>query len=224
MQDCSSLPKSLKTNYVLTAFVLVCGSLCLFDRSGEPMKRTWVSTNLGVFLCINCAGVHRSLGTHLSVILSLELDDWTDTHVMEHILHVGNKMANECWLSTNVGLRKVPVAEIRNSPPQMKEYILAKYTGHNYVYSPVRNYNPGRNSPPSPLHPHQHLHIGVVEPLEFQKGSFVSSLLVVSTFQSQAQMATKFRLPLLLSLKYLPPISPAHQSTGWTTTIQKQDV
>lgn len=35
------------------------------DMPGEPMKRVWISTNLGVFLCIHCAGVHRSLGTHL---------------------------------------------------------------------------------------------------------------------------------------------------------------
>jgi hypothetical protein len=25
--------------------------------TGESMTRTWVSTNLGVFLCINCAGI-----------------------------------------------------------------------------------------------------------------------------------------------------------------------
>lgn len=27
---------------------------------------TWASKNLGVFLCMNCAGVHRSMGTHIS--------------------------------------------------------------------------------------------------------------------------------------------------------------
>lgn len=101
------------------------------------MKRTWVSTNLGVFLCINCAGVHRSLGTHLSVILSLELDEWTDPNVIEHVLHIGNKTANECWLATNSSLRKVQVTEIRSSPPLMKEYILAKYTGKDYIQDKV---------------------------------------------------------------------------------------
>ena len=36
----------------------------------------WVSLNLGVVVCIHCSGIHRKLGTHLSRIKSLELDDW----------------------------------------------------------------------------------------------------------------------------------------------------
>ena len=37
----------------------------------------WASWNLGIFLCIRCAGIHRNLGTHLSRVRSLELDDWS---------------------------------------------------------------------------------------------------------------------------------------------------
>eukprot|EP01127_Copromyxa_protea_P011911 TRINITY_DN3053_c0_g1_i1.p1 TRINITY_DN3053_c0_g1~~TRINITY_DN3053_c0_g1_i1.p1 ORF type:complete len:276 (-),score=36.84 TRINITY_DN3053_c0_g1_i1:24-851(-) len=107
----------------------VCADCCC---SGEPMKRIWISTNLGVFLCINCAGVHRSLGTHLSAILSLELDDWNDPNVIEHVLHIGNKMANACWLSSNGSLHRIPISETRASPQHMRDYILAKYTGKEY--------------------------------------------------------------------------------------------
>jgi Arf-GAP/GTPase/ANK repeat/PH domain-containing protein 1/3 len=46
---------------------------CADCNSPNPQ---WVSLNLGAVVCINCSGIHRKLGTHLSRIKSLELDDW----------------------------------------------------------------------------------------------------------------------------------------------------
>ena len=42
---------------------------------GAPRPR-WASISIGVFICSNCAGAHRSLGTHASVVKSLDLDNW----------------------------------------------------------------------------------------------------------------------------------------------------
>jgi Arf-GAP/GTPase/ANK repeat/PH domain-containing protein 1/3 len=36
----------------------------------------WASANLGILVCIECSGIHRNLGTHISKVRSLELDDW----------------------------------------------------------------------------------------------------------------------------------------------------
>ena len=36
----------------------------------------WASLNLGSLICIECSGIHRNLGTHISKVRSLELDDW----------------------------------------------------------------------------------------------------------------------------------------------------
>merc|ERR1719456_1442094 len=40
------------------------------DRCAEcgVKDNTWSSVNLGVFLCVRCADVHRALGTHISKV------------------------------------------------------------------------------------------------------------------------------------------------------------
>lgn len=37
----------------------------------------WAAINIGIFLCIDCAGIHRRLGTTISRIKSIKLDQWT---------------------------------------------------------------------------------------------------------------------------------------------------
>ena len=41
----------------------------------------WISVNLGAFLCPECAGCHRNLGTHISRVRSIKLDNWEDDQV-----------------------------------------------------------------------------------------------------------------------------------------------
>lgn len=47
---------------------------------GAPDPR-WASTNLGTFICIRCSGIHRSLGTHVSKVRSIDLDDWSNDQI-----------------------------------------------------------------------------------------------------------------------------------------------
>lgn len=56
----------------------------------------WSSVNLGILLCIRCAGCHRSLGTHISTVKSLTLDAWNDTQI-QTLGSIGNKSAREAW-------------------------------------------------------------------------------------------------------------------------------
>ncbi|KAL1503935.1 hypothetical protein AB1Y20_012396 [Prymnesium parvum] len=64
---------------------------------GAPSP-TWASINLGITLCLACAGVHRQLGVHLSKVRSLELDtkEWTPP-VLGLMARLGNSRANAIW-------------------------------------------------------------------------------------------------------------------------------
>jgi hypothetical protein len=44
-------------------------------------------------------GVHRELGAHISNIVCLELDGFENEDLIEHILRIGNKVANQNWLA-----------------------------------------------------------------------------------------------------------------------------
>ena len=40
-----------------------------------PADATWLSTNFGVIICIECSGIHREMGVHITKIQSLTLDN-----------------------------------------------------------------------------------------------------------------------------------------------------
>ena len=62
----------------------VLGSVCVTAILGPR----WASWNLGVFVCIRCAGIHRNLGVHISRVKSVNLDSWTPEQIeVEYVSH-----------------------------------------------------------------------------------------------------------------------------------------
>ncbi|XP_068203406.1 stromal membrane-associated protein 1 isoform X2 [Palaemon carinicauda] len=87
----------------------------------------WASWNLGIFLCIRCAGIHRNLGVHISRVKSVNLDTWTPQQVA-CIQQMGNSRA-----------RAVYEANLPDSfrRPQMdsalEQFVRAKYEAKKYI-------------------------------------------------------------------------------------------
>ncbi|XP_034400640.1 stromal membrane-associated protein 2 isoform X2 [Cyclopterus lumpus] len=56
----------------------------------------WASWNLGIFVCIRCAGIHRNLGVHISKVKSVNLDQWTQEQV-QCVQEMGNAKAKRLY-------------------------------------------------------------------------------------------------------------------------------
>ncbi|XP_073689938.1 stromal membrane-associated protein 1 isoform X2 [Garra rufa] len=62
----------------------------------EAKGPRWASWNLGVFICIRCAGIHRNLGVHISRVKSVNLDQWTPEQI-QSVQSMGNTKARQLY-------------------------------------------------------------------------------------------------------------------------------
>merc|ERR1712012_207399 len=62
----------------------------------DSLNPDWASLNLGVLVCIECSGIHRNLGSHISRVRSLDLDEWPPGHIAV-MTGLGNYIANTIW-------------------------------------------------------------------------------------------------------------------------------
>eukprot|EP00816_Leptocylindrus_hargravesii_P010283 CAMPEP_0196822700 /NCGR_PEP_ID=MMETSP1362-20130617/84430_1 /TAXON_ID=163516 /ORGANISM="Leptocylindrus danicus, Strain CCMP1856" /LENGTH=490 /DNA_ID=CAMNT_0042202323 /DNA_START=167 /DNA_END=1639 /DNA_ORIENTATION=- len=98
----------------------------------------WLSLNLGVILCIECGGVHRSLGTHVSKVRSLNLDILSDAEY-RLMFALGNEIVNrvmEAGIAEDFVRQAKVVVEKPGPSETMKnkeKYIRAKYIDRAFV-------------------------------------------------------------------------------------------
>ena len=101
--------------------------ICIFFSDPD-----WASINLGVLMCIECSGVHRKLGSHISRVRSLDLDEWPPGHLAV-MASLGNETANSIWefgLNQHRGYRK---PEPHSSQEEKERFILAKYNSREFL-------------------------------------------------------------------------------------------
>ncbi|KAG2432053.1 hypothetical protein HYH02_013123 [Chlamydomonas schloesseri] len=95
---------------------------------------TWASVNLGVFVCLTCSGIHRSLGVHISQVRSCNLDTWLPKQV-EFCRIMGNVKGNKYWEARlPKDFRRPPSG---NPNPELAAFIRAKYVDRAYAATDV---------------------------------------------------------------------------------------
>uniref|UniRef100_A0AAR2KSX0 Arf-GAP with coiled-coil, ANK repeat and PH domain-containing protein n=1 Tax=Pygocentrus nattereri TaxID=42514 RepID=A0AAR2KSX0_PYGNA len=116
-----SREKTLKGESALQRVMTIPGNGTCCD-CGQPDPK-WASINLGITLCIQCSGIHRSLGVHFSKVRSLTLDTWEP-----ELLKVRGERTFNCSAKR---LRLFLCCR-----QEVESYIKAKYVDRRFVRRP----------------------------------------------------------------------------------------
>ncbi|CAK7268738.1 Protein gts1 [Sporothrix epigloea] len=98
----------------------------------QTRNPAWASWNLGIFLCMRCAAIHRKLGTHVSKVKSLSMDGWSAEQVV-NMRKVGNTASNKVY---NPAGQKSPVPiDADEADAAMERFIRQKYVNKAFSES-----------------------------------------------------------------------------------------
>ncbi|KAF8584944.1 ArfGap-domain-containing protein [Ramaria rubella] len=149
--------------------------LCADCKRNDPR---WASWNLGVFLCIRCSGIHRSMGTHISKVKSVDLDIWTPEQ-MDSIQVWGNARANLYW-EAHLKPGHIPAEH------KMESFIRSKYESRRWalegpppkdpsVLENAREHSSKTAPPPLPPQSPSHTQAAAPQPAQRQSHTLLSA-------------------------------------------------
>ncbi|XP_078496505.1 arf-GAP with coiled-coil, ANK repeat and PH domain-containing protein 3 [Lissotriton helveticus] len=124
-----SRERSVKCETILQRIQSIAGNDQCCD-CGQVDPR-WASINLGITLCIECSGIHRSLGVQCSKVRSLTLDSW-EPELLKLMCELGNSTINQIYEARCEDMgRKKPTS---NCSRQDKEaWIKAKFVEKKFL-------------------------------------------------------------------------------------------
>ncbi|KAK7816426.1 putative adp-ribosylation factor gtpase-activating protein agd13 [Quercus suber] len=102
----------------------------------HPQNAKRRSANIGVFICLKCCGVHKSLGTHISKVLSVTLDEWSDDEIESMVEVGGNSSANAIYEAFVPGGYEKPGPDA--SHELHAKFIRAKYELQEFLKPSLR--------------------------------------------------------------------------------------
>uniref|UniRef100_F6VNC1 Arf-GAP with coiled-coil, ANK repeat and PH domain-containing protein n=1 Tax=Xenopus tropicalis TaxID=8364 RepID=F6VNC1_XENTR len=124
-----SRERSVKGESILQRVQSIAGNDQCCD-CGQTDPR-WASINLGITLCIECSGIHRSLGVHFSKVRSLTLDSW-EPELLKLMCELGNSTINQIYEAKceHLGLKK-PTSGCSRQDKEI--WIKAKYVEKKFL-------------------------------------------------------------------------------------------
>uniref|UniRef100_A0A452I927 Arf-GAP with coiled-coil, ANK repeat and PH domain-containing protein n=1 Tax=Gopherus agassizii TaxID=38772 RepID=A0A452I927_9SAUR len=124
-----SKEKLLKGESALQRVQCIGGNIACCDCGLADPR--WASINLGITLCIECSGIHRSLGVHFSKVRSLTLDTW-EPELLKLMCELGNDVINRIYEAKveRMGVKKPQPGSQRQ---EREDYIRAKYVERKFV-------------------------------------------------------------------------------------------
>lgn len=166
---------------------------------GSDAKVDWCSINLGILLCIECSGIHRSLGTHISKVRGLTLDtSFATQDIVEVLLLIGNRVSNMIW---EAKLDRFLKPSPHSTREQRLHFITAKYSDRTYVQTPA-----------APMSPDEYLLTSI-------KKNDIQSVLHALALRANPNAHDRVRATHAVYLA-LAAADPAAPASGYTSSIR----
>ncbi|CAL4088299.1 unnamed protein product, partial [Meganyctiphanes norvegica] len=119
----------INTQIISTIKNQVPGNLHCIDCNAPNPE--WASINLGILMCIECSGIHRNLGSHISKVRSLDLDEWPPGP-LSVMMALGNETGNSIWEARPSQGKPKP----DSSREDKERWIRAKYENKEFMVLP----------------------------------------------------------------------------------------
>eukprot|EP00112_Aurelia_sp_Birch-Aquarium-sp1_P018836 Seg456.3 transcript_id=Seg456.3/GoldUCD/mRNA.D3Y31 product="Arf-GAP with coiled-coil ANK repeat and PH domain-containing protein 2" protein_id=Seg456.3/GoldUCD/D3Y31 len=120
--------EKLHPQYLLEQIRSLPGNNVCADCDSPNPK--WASINIGITLCIECSGIHRSLGVHISKVRSITLDDW-EPESIKLMTELGNRVINDIYEANEDDTMKKP--NVSSTRSEREAWIRAKYVEKRFV-------------------------------------------------------------------------------------------
>lgn len=104
----------------------------------------WASPKFGIFICLECAGIHRSLGVHISFVRSITMDQFKDEELIR-MEKGGNANFNEYMSSHGIDLSLPHAIKYNNVIAEdYKEKLTCEVEGKEFVEPEHPNFDPSQ--------------------------------------------------------------------------------
>ena len=86
----------------------------------------WASCSYGTYMCLECSGIHRSLGVHISFVQSVTMDSWKNERFVAKMRAGGNAAFNDFLARQGVPAKVIKGAAGTTDPERVREKYHAK--------------------------------------------------------------------------------------------------